>query len=227
MKFKILLLSFFVIIGFGQIGQSQNSSPLNLEHTFHSSKELPEGPKKNNPTFVYAGDTIRGRYYPSEQIDGTVTPFIKNTEKGIPDVIMAPANDNCGSATNLGTVSTTTTVAGTNVTATGDLLNPTCYNTCRQVWYSFTVPAGGGTYSFTAAGGTISWPDIAVIQFSTPCVLSGAVQKGCAYSINGTSVSMSISCMAAGTYYIMVDDDGCTLGGASGSFNLTVCNNPI
>jgi hypothetical protein len=132
------------------------------------------------------------------------------------------ANDACASAISLGTVSTTTTVVGNNNCATADQTSPTCFTYKTNVWYTFTVPAGGGSYDITVTGGTIYEPGVAI--FSGAC--GGFTLKGCndycAGSGTTTSVTKSINCIAAGTYYISVDDDQSGCSGTTGSFSLTV-----
>jgi hypothetical protein len=131
-----------------------------------------------------------------------------------------PANDNCSGAVGLGTVSTTTTVAGTNICGSADLLNPTCFTYNKNVWYSFTVPAGGASYSITVTGGTLTYPNVAVASFTTACSASGMTQVSCDYSSVSGSVTSLANCLAAGTYYIMVDSD--PFSGSPGTFSLTL-----
>jgi hypothetical protein len=148
--------------------------------------------------------------------------------RGTQPTVMAPSNDNCTSATSLGTVNTTTTVAGTNVGATADVGPPTCFDAlgATNVWYTFT--STGGSYSFVVAGGTIVHPDVAVWQYGTACSYGTAVEYGCNYYTTASTVTLTISCLPAGTYYIFVDDDYYSCGpctGTQGTFNLTVTKN--
>lgn len=133
------------------------------------------------------------------------------------------SNDNCANAISLGTVSTTTTVTGSNAGMSADQSNSGCFTYVTNVWYTFTVPAGGGSYAISVVRGTIMEPAVAV--FSGAC--GSLTQLACNSYCNGTgfwnSVSTSVNCLNAGTYYIAVDDDAtgfCT--GTAGTFSLTV-----
>lgn len=149
-----------------------------------------------------------GTYYINVDDDygseGTFTLTVTQTVSGA----TIPSNDACGSAINLGTVSTTTTTTGSNMCATADK-SSNCHSPTENVWYKFTVPAGGGSYSVSVSGGTITSPCLTV--YSGNC--SGLTNVSCDYSS-----PISASCLAAGTYYINVDDDY----GTAGTFSLTV-----
>jgi hypothetical protein len=149
-----------------------------------------------------------GTYYINVDDDagsaGTFSLTVTQTSAGS----SAPANDNCASAISLGTVSTTTTTTGTNQCASADKTS-TCHTPSRNVWYTFTVPAGGGSYAVSVTGGTIVSPCLTV--YSGTC--AGLTVKACTYG-----VSVNANCLAAGTYYINVDDDI----GTAGTFSLTV-----
>jgi hypothetical protein len=207
---------------------TRNIKPLNrVEVEINTSSNISEtdlnGPERT-------GKSLWAR----EQTEFNKTDSAKFLQKtNNPNIVMvAPANDNCANAINLGTISTTTTVAGTNVGATYDVGYPSCFDGCcvvnaaTNVWYKFTIPAGGGNYSFVVAGGTIAHPDVAVWQFSpTACSIGSTIENGCKYYTTATTTTLNINCMAAGTYYIYVDDDYYSCGactGTQGTFNLTV-----
>jgi hypothetical protein len=146
-----------------------------------------------------------------------------NTERnnGPPAVVMSPGNDDCSNATSI--TAGTTLGSETNNGAFSDGPTPSCWSSVwDNVWYKFTVPAGGASYSVTVKGGSIRNPKLAIIKFSTACSNSGATTMAC-NSINatGTSTSVSVSaCLAAGTYYIDVDDEASS--GTAGSFSITL-----
>jgi hypothetical protein len=138
-----------------------------------------------------------------------------------------PGNDCCSAATALGTVNTTTTVVGTNASATADQTSPSCINNYNNnVWYTFTVPATGGTYSISVASGSNIYPDVALFSGTCGAFTSIACNSNCNGDGTGTStkISTTASCLAAGTYYIAVDDDAASFcgNGATGTFSLTV-----
>ena len=140
----------------------------------------------------------------------TITPTF--TAGGI------PANDNCAGATSLGSVSTNTTITGTNLCATADQSNPSCFNYSANVWYTFTVPATG-TYSVTVNAGTITYPALEIYSGSCGSFTSLICTNN---HIGNTSVSGVINCLAAGTYYVAVDYDSHNGNGSQGTFSLTV-----
>ncbi len=157
---------------------------------------------------VNANCLAAGTYYIAVDDDfgteGTFSLTVTQTISGA----TSPVNDACASAISLGTVSTTTTTTGNNTCATADKAS-TCHTPSENVWYTFTVPAGGGSYAVSITGGTITSPCLTV--YSGAC--GGLVQKACTY--NST---LNANCLAAGTYYINVDDDF----GTTGTFSITV-----
>jgi hypothetical protein len=124
-----------------------------------------------------------------------------------------PANNACASAINLGTVSTTTTTTGTDVAATADQTSPSCHTYAKNVWYKFTVPAAGGSYSVGVNCGTMVWPTVTVFSGSCGSFTEVACDVG-----GSTSSVASANCLTAGAYYISVDEDI----GTAGTFSLTV-----
>ena len=79
-----------------------------------------------------------------------------------------PANNACANAISLGTVSTTTTTTGTNAAATSDQTAPSCFSWSKNVWYKFTVPAGGGSYNVAINANALTNPDVVVFSGSFP-----------------------------------------------------------
>jgi hypothetical protein len=155
--------------------------------------------------------------------EGTFSITVTKVSAGV----AAPGNDNCGSATNLGTVSTTTTVAGNNNCATADDTSPTCFTYTNNVWYKFTVPAGGGSYMISVTGGSILNPDVTVMSGScggfTEIDCNGVSSfSSTDATASSTTVAVTANCKAAGTYYISVDDDAGGGGGMPGTFSITV-----
>ena len=134
----------------------------------------------------------------------------------------APANNACASAISLGTVSTTTTTTGTNAAATSDQTSPSCFTYSKNVWYTFTVPAGGGSYNVTINCGTLVNPDAAIFSGTCGAFTEVACNSYCGGSGTTTNVSVNAACLAAGTYYISVDDDKVICSGTAGTFSITV-----
>jgi hypothetical protein len=123
-----------------------------------------------------------------------------------------PSNNDCANAINLGSVTTATTTTGTNVCTTGDQ-SSSCHTPAENVWYKFTVPAGGGSYDVSVNGISIVDPCLSV--YSGTC--GSLTNVACTYGTT-TSAGVGANCLTAGTYYINVDDDL----GTAGTFSLTV-----
>ncbi|MFL5765726.1 MAG: PKD domain-containing protein [Bacteroidia bacterium] len=148
-----------------------------------------------------------------------------------------PANDNCATAQNLGTLPSPAAcsgtaqqngapvnVAGTLVGATPGspyIYQPGCTGgsmavPANDVWYSFTASSYQMVATVTSTFGT---PNIAM--YSGTCGALGGGVGGCAVGA-GTSVTLTVEQMVPGTtYYLQVS--GAT--GATGTFNLSVQNN--
>jgi gliding motility-associated-like protein len=148
-----------------------------------------------------------------------------------------PANDNCATAQNLGTLpspaacagtgtqlGTPVNVAGTNVAATPGspyIYQPGCTGgamavPANDVWYTFTASSYQMVATVTS---TFSTPNIAM--YSGTCGALGGGVGGCAVG-SGGSVTLTVEQMVPGTtYYLQVS--GAT--GQTGTFNLSVRNN--
>ncbi len=120
----------------------------------------------------------------------------------------APANNPCASASAMTFTGTTAIIVGNNACATADIINPSCYNTYRNVWHTFVCPTSGNYYASISAG-TMTYPTFSILSFGTSCVAGTATQVGCGV-YNGTSyASLSACSLVAGqTYYVMVDNYG-------------------
>jgi gliding motility-associated-like protein len=148
-----------------------------------------------------------------------------------------PANDNCSTAQNLGTlpapancpsgVGNTVSVAGTITGATA--ANPYIYqNSCtgsggpnmgvpaNDVWYSFVA---SGYQAVITVNSTFTNPNVAF--YAGNCSSLGGGVGGCAVGTAGT-VTLTVEQMVIGTtYYIQVSGNT----GQTGSFNISVRNN--
>src|ERR1700740_3535822 len=109
--------------------------------------------------------------------------------------------DACASATNLGTISTNTTVTGTTAGATSDQSDPSCFYFSQNVWYKFTVPAGGGSYNVTVANnggsGTLEEPDVVVFSGSCGSFSEVACNAYCGGDFSGTTsyITLNATCL--------------------------------
>ncbi len=155
-------------------------------------------------------------------------------------VFAQPANDNCATAQNLGTLpapaacsgagpqlGAPVNVAGTNVAATP--ASPYIYQTgcsgaggttmavpANDVWYTFTASSYQFVVNITS---TFANPNVAF--YSGTCGALGGGVGGCAVGAGG-SVSLTVEQMVIGqTYYIQVSGNT----GQSGTFNMSVQNN--
>src|ERR1700748_2017116 len=99
-----------------------------------------------------------------------------------------PANNACANAISLGTVSTTTTTTGTNAAATSDQTAPSCFSWSKNVWYKFTVPAGGGSYNVAINANALTNPDVVV--FSGTC--GSFTEIGCNSYCGGSGTSSNV-----------------------------------
>ena len=151
-----------------------------------------------------------------------------------------PANDNCTTAQNIGTLPTppacsgtalsvgaTVNIAGTLVGATE--ANPYIYMTgcsgaggpnmgvpANDVWYTFTASGYQGIITVT---GTFANPNIAL--YSGNCIALGGGVGGCAVGTGGT-VTLQVDQLVPGsTYYLQVSGNT----GQSGTFNMAIHNN--
>ncbi|MCW3086490.1 MAG: Ig domain protein group 2 domain protein [Bacteroidetes bacterium] len=148
-----------------------------------------------------------------------------------------PANDECATAQNLGTlpapaacpsgVGIAATAAGTLVAATSS--NPYVYqNGCSGAGGpNMGVPASDVWYSFVASGyeavitinSTFANPNVAM--YAGSCASLGGGVGGCAVGTGGT-VTLTVEQMVIGTtYYLQVSGNV----GQTGTFNISVKNN--
>lgn len=148
-----------------------------------------------------------------------------------------PANDECATAQNLGTLPAPAACpsgAGTAVTAAGTITaatpgNPYIYqNGCSGAGGpNMGVPANDVWYSFVASGyeavitvnSTFANPNIAM--YAGSCASLGGGVGGCAVGTGGTA-TLTVEQMVIGTtYYIQVSGNT----GQTGTFNISVKNN--
>ena len=129
----------------------------------------------------------------------------------------APANDNCANASTLTFSSGTATVAGTNQCATPDLMNSSCFNRNRNVWYKFT--AASTNYYISLQTGTMSIPCMSVVSFPTACNATGATENTCFATLSTYANESACNLTIGNTYYVMVDN---YYYGKPGTFTLTV-----
>ncbi|HXB40772.1 MAG TPA: hypothetical protein VNZ49_09535, partial [Bacteroidia bacterium] len=146
---------------------------------------------------------------PRSSFNDNSNPFANRENMG---TLAAPVNNSCASATTLGSVSTTTTTTGTLVNATADKAS-TCHSPTHNVWYTFVVPAGGGSYSVSMTAITMTYPTVTV--YSGTC--ASLTQLACSFG-SSTLSTVSVPCLSAGTYYINCDEDF----GTTGTFSITV-----
>lgn len=151
-----------------------------------------------------------------------------------------PANDNCNTATNLGSLPNPGACSGglqngAVVSSNGTLVgataaNPYVYNGsgCTGTSSSMASPANDVWYRFTATGttvnitmtGTVANPNIAV--YSGSCGSLGGGVGGCTVGANNGTASLTITQVSIGTtYYIQVSGNSAT---ATGTFTLNVDN---
>ena len=186
---------------------------------------------------VSTGGVVTGGSIGTATVVYTATNTCGTGTATYPITIGGPANDNCSGAIALGSVSSTTTTVGSNLCASVDQTSPDCFYYANNVWYTFTVPSGGGSYSITVNTSTLDEPDIAVFSGSCGSFTELTCNSYCgtlpanANEWSGTSnqVIVTTSCLAPGTYYIAVDDDvngGCG-GGSTGTFSLTVTQTSV
>jgi hypothetical protein len=124
-----------------------------------------------------------------------------------------PVNNTCITATTLSyngaCVNGTNT--GANTTADGILAPPTCFTPSggqadwnESVWYSITIPAGQSSLLITITAGTLNAASMAL--YSGSC--GSLTQIGCA----DNTLSLAITSIAPGTYYLMLDGNAATDG---------------
>lgn len=143
-------------------------------------------------------------------------------------VFSQPANDNCSSATNLGTLSLGTQVcqSSTNVNATaaspyisqkncggsgGNMTNP-----ARDVWFKF-VPDSGERL-FVQITGALTNPQIALWE-GTNC--NQFMGRGCATGSGGALADTFYALKPGNTYFLQVSGNSST---QEGSFDLCITN---
>ncbi len=153
------------------------------------------------------------------------------------DAFAQPANDNCATAQNIGTLpapaacsgvapqlGATLNIPGTLVGATPAspyIYQPGCTGgamavPANDVWYSFTASSYQAVITINS---TFTTPNVAM--YSGTCAALGGGVGGCAVGA-GTSVTLTVEQMVIGqTYYIQVS--GAT--GATGTFNMIIGNN--
>jgi hypothetical protein len=146
-----------------------------------------------------------------------------------------PANNNCNTAQNLGTLPTpapcpsgigaTVSVSGTNVGATAP--NPYTYLIGCQPAGNQAAPALDVWYSFTATGNEViinmsgSLPSPNVAMWTGPC--NNLVGIDCAIGSPGGNLSVTFQPTTPGvTYYLQVSGNNAV---NTGTFTLTVNNN--
>ena len=124
-----------------------------------------------------------------------------------------PVNNTCITATTLSyngaCVNGTNT--GANTTADGILTPPTCFTPSggqadwnESVWYSITIPAGQSSLLITITAGTLNAASMAL--YSGSC--GSLTQLGCA----DNTLSLAITSIAPGTYYLRLDGNAATDG---------------
>ena len=151
-----------------------------------------------------------------------------------------PANDNCATAQNIGTlpapaacagpalsVGATVNIAGTLVGATPAspyVYQPGCSGAggpamgvpANDVWYTFTASGYQAVINITS---TFANPNVAF--YSGTCAALGGGVGGCAVGTGGT-VSLTVNQMVPGTtYYVQVSGNT----GQTGTFNMAINNN--
>jgi gliding motility-associated-like protein len=152
--------------------------------------------------------------------------------------IAQPANDNCSTAQNIGTLPAAPAcpgtgagaqlnIAGTIVGATAPnpyLSQPACSGAggpnmgvpANDVWYSFVA---SGFQAVITINSTFANPNVAM--YSGTCGAFGTGVGGCAVGTGGT-VTLTVEQMVIGqTYYIQVSGNT----GQSGTFNMIIQNN--
>lgn len=151
-----------------------------------------------------------------------------------------PANDDCSTATNLGTLAnpgncgtgikngTTNNLATTNVNSTAE--NPYVIlsgcgmaSPANSVWYKFTMPANGLAVNIVVSGGgaALANPNIALWNAGAAGVngCSGLTGVGCIVGSGGTAtLNISSGFLPGNVYYIQISGNT----GQSGTFNLAV-----
>ena len=156
---------------------------------------------------------------------------------GEKNILAQPVNDNCNTATSLGTLPAPATCpsgVGTSVSRTGTLVaatpaNPYIFqNGCsgtggpnmgvpaNDVWYSFVA---SGYQAVISVNSSFANPNIAM--YAGSCASLGGGVGGCAVGTGGT-VSLTVNQMVIGTiYYIQVSGNT----GQTGTFTINVQNN--
>lgn len=167
------------------------------------SLALPLPAAVNNQASVYIGfDWVNDNSLGTDQpavIDNIV---IKGSNAA------APANNPCASASAITFTGTSAAIAGNNACATADIVNPTCYNTARNVWHTFVCPSSGNYYASVTCG-SMTYPTFSILSFGTACNAASATQVGCGVYNGQSYASLSACSLVAGqTYYVMVDNYG-------------------
>lgn len=202
--------------------------------TGRSPYVLPEGPKKNTVNNPGSDTSVSEKHskvlyafeFPSEQRkqgDSRSTSFPQQNlaEKWGNNTIMAPGNDNCGSATTLSTGTLTSqTNASSNVAGTDPVgCAYTGFGNTGTVWYTYT-PASTGNVTFvvTGTGGSpIGYPTISVFSGGS---CSGFTTSYSCGSGTSSTATVTINCAVSGTtYYIMVASD--YWNGWTGAFSIS------
>lgn len=148
-----------------------------------------------------------------------------------------PANDNCTTAQNIGTLpapaacsgtapqlGATLTIPGTLVGATPAspyIYQPGCTGgamavPANDVWYSFTASSYQAVITVNS---TFATPNIAM--YSGTCAALGGGVGGCAVGSGGTATLTVEQMVIGATYYVQIS--GAT--GATGTFNMIIRNN--
>lgn len=216
-------LPLYIIIIFSYCAFAQNQLPVgnsNFTKEKTSVKNLTVIPKATweqvNPEESEDSKEITEKKYTNEEFQKLIDKRkAEANAKGINPSVLAPANDACASAVAL---TSGVGTAGTNVAATVSASDPTA--TCASwffgywfyetVWYKITI-ASSSTINVQLTSGSISAPGVTI--FSGAC--GSMTQVKCKQSANPNTTT---TCLAAGTYYIMVWDD---LTGAPGTFTIT------
>lgn len=136
-------------------------------------------------------------------------------------VVTPPANDNCTSATNLGTgntISTTGTNTGSTGSTAGDVSCDIGGGGVPDVWYKFTTDSNGGDATISVGGTGL---DIVIATYSS----CGGTQTGCADGFGtGSNESITLTGLAANTtVFLRVYE----FNGLEGTFNINIAGTAL
>jgi hypothetical protein len=155
-------------------------------------------------------------FAPSANVFGGISPDGNSYAYFGTMQLIAPANDNCGSAT---VVAVRRRRPGTTSLATLDGTSG-CDPTGRDVWYTFTL-ASAATIEIDTAGSAID----TVVSLQSSCtgpeIICNDDCAGC-FTTGPASCTGTLN-LAAGTYFVRVSDKGI---GTGGTFFLRIRNIP-